>query len=292
MRLLEVAYDSGITHFDTARAYGYGEAETAVGEFLSRRRDSVTVTTKIGIVPPRRSRGLQAAKAVARVALSRAPAARSRLRGRAQSMSQTGRFDPVEARASLETSLRELGTDAVDVLLLHECRPPDLDTEGLPGFLEDVVREGKVRYYGIGTDVESTGIIARERPELARVAQLANNALDRTLERLPALAGRAVITHSAVRPVLGPLADLMRDDARRARWSDELGVDCGRREVLGRLLLAEALDSNRNGVVLFASASEERIRSNVELVDRPELSADQLGAFASLVREALPPQSL
>ena len=34
VRLLEVAYDSGITHFDTARSYGYGEAESAVGEFL------------------------------------------------------------------------------------------------------------------------------------------------------------------------------------------------------------------------------------------------------------------
>ena len=34
VRLLEVAHDSGITHFDTARSYGYGEAESAVGDFL------------------------------------------------------------------------------------------------------------------------------------------------------------------------------------------------------------------------------------------------------------------
>ena len=80
VRLLEVAHESGITHFDTARAYGYGEAESAVGDFLAGRRDAVTVTTKVGLLPPRNSRGLRAAKAVARAAVSRAPALRARLR--------------------------------------------------------------------------------------------------------------------------------------------------------------------------------------------------------------------
>ena len=49
---------------------------------------------------------------------------------------QSGRFDPAEARASLETSLRELGVETVDLLLLHEVRPADLETEGLYEFLE------------------------------------------------------------------------------------------------------------------------------------------------------------
>ena len=35
VRLVEIAHDSGITHFDTARAYGYGEAESALGDFLA-----------------------------------------------------------------------------------------------------------------------------------------------------------------------------------------------------------------------------------------------------------------
>jgi D-threo-aldose 1-dehydrogenase len=283
VRLLEVAHDAGITHFDTARSYGYGEAESAVGTFLARHRDDVTVTTKLGMAPPRGGRGLRLAKAVARVATRRAPGLRRLAGRRAQQLGQAGRFDPREARASLETSLHELRTETVDILLLHECRPADLETEGLLQFLEEAVREGKVRWFGIGTDGESTRAILSRRPEFAHVVQVAHNAVDPTLERLPGLAGRAVITHSAVRPALEPLLDT----ARRQRWSEALGVDCASPDVLGRLLLAYALESNRDGVVLFASASEERIRSNAALVDASDFSVEQVRAFAQLAGEAL-----
>jgi D-threo-aldose 1-dehydrogenase len=283
VRLLEVAHEAGMTHFDTARSYGYGDAESAVGAFLARHRDEVTVTTKLGMAPPRGGRGLRLAKAVARVATRGAPGLRRLAGGHAQQMGQAGRFDPDEAKASLETSLRELRTEAVDILLLHECRPADLETEGLLEFLEETVREGKVRWFGVGTDDESTRAILSGRPEFAQVVQVAHSAVDPTLDRLPALAGRAVITHSAVRPALEPLLDT----ARRQRWSEALGVDCASPDVLGRLLLAYALESNRDGVVLFASASEERIRSNAALVDASDFSVEQVRAFAQLAGEAL-----
>jgi D-threo-aldose 1-dehydrogenase len=287
VRLLEVAHESGITHFDTARAYGYGEAESALGEFLSRHRDGVTVTTKLGIMPPRRSRGLQAAKSFGRVAASRAPALRRLMRKGAERLVQTGRFDPAEARTSLDTSLRDLGTDVVDILLLHECRPDDLRTEGLLDFLQGAVREGKIRYFGVATDSESTQVILRERPEFAQVAQVAHNAVDRTLERLPALGGTAVITHSAVGAPLERLTELLRDARRRERWSQALGVDCARPEVIGRLLLAYALQSNPDGVVLFASTDAERIRSNAALADATEFSSEQIRDFARLTQDAI-----
>jgi len=284
LRLLETAHECGITHFDTARSYGYGEAESAVGEFVARRRDAVTVTTKLGRLPPPGSRALRTAKAVARVAVRRAPALRPLLRRRAQALGAAGRFQPAEARRSLETSLRELGTDWVDVLLLHECRPEDLATDGLLDFLGAVVREGKVRYFGVATDPDSTGTILRDRPEFAPVVQVTHNALERTLEELPQLAGRAVVTHSAVRQPLARLSELMRDEPRREAWSRTLGLDCGRPEVLGRLLLGYALESNANGAVLFSSTSQQRIRGDAALAENGGLSSAQLREFARLTR--------
>jgi aryl-alcohol dehydrogenase-like predicted oxidoreductase len=284
---LEAAHEAGITHFDTARSYGFGEAESAVGEFLSRHRDSVTVATKLGMVPPRRSRALGAAKTVARAAVRRAPAARRLLRRGAGTMVQSGRFDPAEARASLDTSLRELGAETVDLLLLHEVRPADLDTEGLYEFLERSVREGKVRYFGIATDPQSTRVILAERPRFAPVAQFENGALEPTLESLPDLGSTAVITHSALREAIEPLGELMRDATLRRRWSQELDVDLGQSGVPGRLLLAYALAANADGVVLFASTNEGTISSNVALVDGHEFSGEQVDRFASMVRDAL-----
>jgi D-threo-aldose 1-dehydrogenase len=288
VRLLEVAHDSGITHFDTARSYGYGEAESAVGEFLSRHQDGVTVTTKLGFVPPPSSRGLRAAKALGRVAARRAPAVRRLMRMGAQTLVQSGQFDPKQARSSLDTSLRELGTDVVDILLLHECRPADLRTEGLLDFLEEMVREGKIRYFGVATDSESTKVILSERPEFARVVQLADNVVDRTLERLPAVPGTAVITHSAVGTPLARLTELLHDAGLREHWSAELGLDLARSEILGRLLLAYALQSNPEGVVLFASTNEERIRSNAALANGEEFSSEQIRGFARLAQGAVP----
>src|SRR6476469_451778 len=52
VRILDQAFALGITHFDVARAYGFGRAEYILGEFLRGKRDRVTVATKFGLVPP------------------------------------------------------------------------------------------------------------------------------------------------------------------------------------------------------------------------------------------------
>src|ERR1700758_4585424 len=55
LKLLETAYDAGIRHFDVAPMYGYGEAESCLGEFLERHRGQITVATKFGIASPKKS---------------------------------------------------------------------------------------------------------------------------------------------------------------------------------------------------------------------------------------------
>jgi D-threo-aldose 1-dehydrogenase len=287
IRLLEAAHESGITHFDTARSYGYGEAESALGEFLSRRRDAVTITTKLGIAPPRSSRRLAAAKGLARFVVRKAPGLRRRLRRQAGSMVAAGRFEPADARASLETSLRELGTDHVDILLLHECSPADLETEGLVDFLEAAVAGGHVRHWGIATDLNSTRAILGDLPERPSIVQLANNPLVRATERLPSGGDGALITHSAVAPVLPSLLKLVRDERPRERWSSELGLDCGQPTVLAELLLGYALNANARGIVLFSSTDAGRIRSNAALGESLPFSSEQIDRFAALAREAL-----
>ncbi len=55
LKLLEAAYEAGIRHFDVAPMYGYGEAESCLGEFLQHHHGQITVTTKFGIAPPKKS---------------------------------------------------------------------------------------------------------------------------------------------------------------------------------------------------------------------------------------------
>src|ERR1051325_1954253 len=65
-RILEAAFEAGVRHFDTARYYGYGEGEGILGRFLKSRRSEVTITTKFGIEPPRRTTAVNAGLYVGR----------------------------------------------------------------------------------------------------------------------------------------------------------------------------------------------------------------------------------
>ncbi len=71
---LNAAYDAGITFYDTARSYGYGECEALLGEFFQgARRDSIVLCTKFGILPGNPGGWKNRIKPLARAVLSVAP---------------------------------------------------------------------------------------------------------------------------------------------------------------------------------------------------------------------------
>jgi D-threo-aldose 1-dehydrogenase len=269
VRLLNAAFDAGITHIDTARLYGYGEAERAVGDLLEGRRDRITVATKFGIFPPKRSPLLQTAKAMARAAARLNPRWRERLRARAGGLVKHGHFTVADAMRSLETSLRELRTDYVDLLLLHECRIGDLEhADELRERLDRLVAEGRVRAYGIATDVETVEAAVHRFPALARVALFPSDARNRNLQRVRP-GERALITHSPFGNLLRAAAAYLdaRPEAAR-RWSEALGDDCRNPTVLATRLLEAAHTANPAGIVVFASTDAARIRANAEVAAR------------------------
>jgi len=156
LRLLETAFDAGVRHFDVARYYGYGEAEGILGEFLRTRRRQVTVTTKFGIDPPRRTSALRVVLRAGRQVLRLVPAARKAVQQRASAVLVKGNaFGVQDAQRNLETSLRELGTEGIDFYLLHDYAPGNTSPDELVAFLGQAVAAGKIRYFGLGTSVEN-----------------------------------------------------------------------------------------------------------------------------------------
>lgn len=288
LRLLETAFDAGVTHYDVARLYGYGAAESAVGDFIAGKRDRVTVATKLGLLPPRGGRALGLLKAGARRAVAVAPRLRGAVRGAAARTVRPGRFGVADARASLETSLAELRTDYVDLLLLHECRPEDV-TDELLGFLDACVEEGRARAVGIATGPRASADILAARPRAAGAVQVENGVTARTSEAHPELWRARVLTHSALAG-LGALHDHVSSSPETAgSWSAALQEDCTERATLGRLMLAWACFANPGGTVLFSSRSPEHIRANARL-DLSPARRDQVERFAALVARELPVQ--
>ena len=150
---MHTAYDEGLNYFDVARVYGYGEAERLVGEFAKGKRSRIVITTKFGIRPLISIAGAGYARTLVRNLMRFSPSLRNRIGRQARSAVSHGRFGAAEARDSLETSLRVLGTDYIDIFLMHDCSLGDI-SDDLLVFLSRARAEGKIRYFGVATEAE------------------------------------------------------------------------------------------------------------------------------------------
>jgi D-threo-aldose 1-dehydrogenase len=287
VQLYEAAFARGITHFDTARSYGLGGAERTLGRFLANKRNEVTITTKLGISAPRHGFLLRSAKTAGRSLEGLLPSVGGRAKSAAGNrLVSVGRFSAQEARRSLETSLRELGTDHVDILLLHECSPEDVQDELLE-FLAECVTEGKVRYTGTATGLESTSAIIDRGMTFPEIVQIPNSAMDPNLSQL-SLKERAAITHSSLSRCFRRIQKLLASSARLSReWAAELQADCSNDSTLSSLCLSYAVRANPDGIILFSSCKEKHIAANVTLLqESATFSDDQLAGLVRLAHDA------
>jgi D-threo-aldose 1-dehydrogenase len=263
--LLTAAYDVGIRHFDIARYYGFGLAEGVLGRFISQTgcRDEITIATKFGLEPPAMagsSRGRLLMNVARRVA-SIHPSVRKILSARANAGVKKNSFDVESARTSLDTSLRELQTDRIDLFLLHEASLEDSLTEGLLEFLENAKKAGKILAFGLGSDFPLVPPIIENNPAIAPVVQIVNGLGQWNRRKLEPSPQRVVNTHGALKilPTLEAAAKVATGDAAD-RWKS-LGAPSG--AALAELILGLALHDNPLGITLFSSNQADRIRRNV-----------------------------
>lgn len=257
LRSIAAALAGGITHFDVAPLYGYGEAEALLGEALAGKRDRVVLASKFGLAPPRSAGALRALKPLAQKLAASVPGARGVLRSLAGSPIQAAdRFAPGSAAASLDRSLAALRTDYLDLLFLHDCGPDDLGDE-LIAFLDRQVEAGKIRAYGVATTIDAAIPLSRTHGD--RLAyQFAHGLFARNAARL-AGSERPIIAHS---PFLG---------AERLRGL--VGA-----QDLYPLMLAHALATPRVGVVLCSMLDPAHLQANLDAVERPRFSGDDVVA--------------
>jgi D-threo-aldose 1-dehydrogenase len=260
-RVLAAAFEQGIRHFDVARMYGLGAAEGELGRFARGRRESMIIATKFGIQPASASGRLARFQGPARMLLARYPGLRDRVKRRSDTFRQVGRYDAATARASLEQSLRELGTDHVDLLMLHGPTAGDaIDVEEISEFLEGARQAGSIRAWGLAGEQDSCLELARALP-VSTVLQIRDDIFSRTAALGAGSTPRPPITFGVLASALARIrAHLAAAPERRARWSERIGVDCASAEALAALLLRDALAANREGVVLLATGRPERLQ--------------------------------
>jgi len=269
--LLETAFNAGIRHFDVAPAYGHGRAERCLGNFLRGKRDQVTVATKYGILPPAQSGLLEVARGLVRPAVARLPAVRKRVAQAAAGMRSKARFSTEEARRSLERSLLELGTDTVDVWLLHEVTADELDGSGLLPFLQDAQQRGQIGTYGVGAERKLVNDLWKRHQDYCRVLQFEWSPLEEGHASFPE---SFAIHHRAISAAFGPLRRFLQQDFDLCRqWSNTVDRDLSDSNLLAGALLQAALAANPGGMVLFSSRVPEHILANVRAAEEPGAAA-------------------
>ena len=117
--LIRSAFDRGVTFFDTAEVYGPYVNEELVGEALAPVRDQVVIATKFGFgIDPQT--------------------------GKQQGLNSR----PDHIREVAEASLKRLKTEVIDLFYQHRV-DPDVPIEDVAGAVKQLIREGKVRHFGL-----------------------------------------------------------------------------------------------------------------------------------------------
>ena len=243
--LLEGVLDLGIRHFDTAPVYGRGYSERVLGDFLRGRRQQVSIATKFGLAPGHATR-LPVWLALRLNALRRRLRANSARSGTlptgdppaADAETALHRIGRAEVEASFDASRRALGTDTIDLYLLHEALPSSLEPAAVD-FLLKLREAGKVGQLGVAA--RGSRYLALAPAELADWDVLQYEygpAWPRHAEVPARFPSKIHIFHSCLRGVA-------RDG-----------------EAPGRAL-AYCVSANPNGRVLFSSTNLVHIRDNV-----------------------------
>ncbi len=285
-RLLEEAYEQGIRHFDVARMYGLGAAERELGRFAQGRRESIVIATKFGIEVSATSARLARLQDPARWLLARYPALRRYVKPRSDGFHAPRRYDAATARASLETSLRELGTDYVDLLLLHDPSPTDrVDVQEVCAYLESARQAGHVRAWGVAGERDPSVRLKQSLPS-STLLQLRDDVVSRVAS--PPSPVEPAITFGVLAKSLERITShLARHPHRRSAWSEDLGIDCASTDELAGLLLRDALLANRSGVVLYSTTRPERLREIGTLAGALDSDDPAIAALRFLVASEL-----
>lgn len=114
--LIRKAVELGVTFFDTAEAYSQGGNEELVGKALKPYRNKVVIATKFGFKNGNSAQGLDSS--------------------------------PDRIKAVAEASLKHLQTDVIDLFYQHRV-DPNVPIEEVAGAVQDLIKEGKVKHFGL-----------------------------------------------------------------------------------------------------------------------------------------------
>jgi len=264
---IQKAHDLGVTLFDTAELYGWGENEKIVGRAVRDFRDEIVLATKFGFT---------------------------------RSYGNDSRPDHI--REVVENSLRYLGVDHIDVLYQHRV-DPDVPIEDVAGTVKEFIDAGKVKYFGLSEAGPET-IRRAHAVQPVSVLQTEYSLFERDVESIfPTLTelgigfvpysplGRGFLTGTAKPAGEYDETDMRRTDPRWQPGNYEKNLEATQQLValaeskggtVAQLALAWLLAQGDTIVPIPGTRSPKRLEENVGAVDFA-LTADDLARITEIL---------
>lgn len=249
---IQKAHDLGVTFFDTAELYGWGENEKIVGRAVRDFRDEIVIATKFGFTPE---------------------------------YGQDSR--PNHIREVVENSLRYLGVDHIDVLYQHRV-DPNVPIEDVAGTVKEFIDAGVVKFFGLSEAGPET-IRRAHAVQPISVLQTEYSLFERDVETIfPTLTelgigfvpysplGRGFLTGTAKPAGEYHETDMRRRDPRWQPGNFAKNVEATRQlsalaeskgGTVAQLALAWLLAQGENFVPIPGTRSPQRIAENVGAAD-------------------------
>ena len=292
LNVLRTALDAGITFYDTADMYAQGESEALIGRAFRDRRQQVVIATKGGYCLPARRNLIKRIKPLVRPLVQALGLKRARLpSGMSGALSQD--FSPAYLTGALEGSLKRLKADYVDLYQLHSPRAPFMQTAAFGEALETLERlkrQGKIRFYGVATEVPEDVPFCLSAPGISSVqlgfGLLDPQALDQGMLATAAARGLGVIARGCFGGGLlkdGP--DEAQLQAATEKWRLILALRAFSSSI-GRPVLDTAFQFCRGtpavSVTLLGMRTGNHLSGNLRYPGNPPLSDQDYATIRSL----------
>jgi aryl-alcohol dehydrogenase-like predicted oxidoreductase len=292
LAVLGKALDSGITFYDTADLYSQGESESLIGTAFRGRRDQVILATKAGFCLPARGNVVRRIKPLVRPIVQALGLKRTQLpSGISGTLVQN--FSALHLTKALEGSLKRLRTDYIDLYQMHSPQAPFLQSDNFSESLDALEKlrvQGKIRFYGVATEVPEDVPFCLSAPGISSVqlgfGLLDLEALDQGILAAAEARGLGIIARGCFGG--GLLKDNLDEAQLKAatpKWQRILALR-SLSKTMGRTVLDLAYQFCRStpsiGVTLLGMRVEDHLRQNLKYYEAPPLKDEEYLALRNL----------
>lgn len=269
LEALETAWAKGVNFYDTADTYGHGHSESLLAQFLKNKpRDEMVIASKVGW---------------------------DFYHGGSRK-----NFDPSYIRFACDESLKRLKVTSLDLYQLHNPSLSELQSGKAVDVLEDLKRQGKIRFIGISihSEEEALALVADGRVDALQIVfnlldqRMADRVLPLAKEKNIGVIVREPLACGMLTGKYKPDHEFYKGDHRR-RWQrekleqDEAKIEkiktilATQRLSLARAALEYALEFESVSTVIPGAKTKAQVLENVQAVTNPMLRSEE----ASHLRE-------